>query len=83
MVITSPAQAALTPAGKPLAPGTPLLEIPVAMVVVWVMGVNAVLIQRVGVVEGAPAVLSAGILQAKTLTENPQLLSALTLTFPS
>ena len=46
------AQAAVTPAGKPVA-----VPIPVAPVVVRVMLVNAVLIQRVGVLEAVPAVL--------------------------
>ena len=57
MVITLPAQCADTPAGKLLAPDTPSLEIPVAPVVAIVILVSAVLIQRVGVEEGAPAVL--------------------------
>lgn len=50
------AHEALTPAGNPLAPATPALEIPVATVVVWVIFVKAVLIHTVGVVEAAPAV---------------------------
>ena len=52
------AHIAETPAGKPLAPDTPLFEIPVAPVVVCVIAVKAVLIQSVGVVEGAVTVLS-------------------------
>jgi hypothetical protein len=44
--------AAVTPAGKPVA-----VPIPVAPVVAIVMLVRAVLIQRVGVLDGAPAVL--------------------------
>ena len=48
-----------TPAGKPLAPGTPPLVIPVALTVVWVIAVSAVLIQSVGVVDGALAVMLA------------------------
>ena len=59
IVIVFAAQVALTPAGKPFAPETPLLEIPVAPVVVWVMFVSTVLIHKVGVVEGALAVLAA------------------------
>lgn len=45
-------QAAVTPAGNPV--GVPM---PVAPVVVWVMGVSAVFIQRVGVAEGVLAVI--------------------------
>ena len=52
IVITLAAQAAVTPAGKPV--GAP---IPVAPVVAIVMFVKRVLIHRVGVDEGAPAVL--------------------------
>lgn len=52
MVITLFNQEAVTPAGRPI--GVP---IPVAPVVVMVMGVSAVLIQSVGVDEGALAVL--------------------------
>ena len=59
MVITLPAQAAETPAGKPFAPDTPLLEMPVATVVVLVIFVKAVLIHKVGVLEAVPAVLVA------------------------
>ena len=48
MVITSAAQVAETPAGKPFAPGTPSLAIPVALVVVWVIPAGRVVeIQRV------------------------------------
>ena len=53
MVMTSDAHPAVTPAGKPVA-----VPIPVAPVVAWVMAVNGVLIQSVGVEEAAPAVLS-------------------------
>ena len=53
MVMVLEAQAAVTPAGKPVA-----VPIPVAPVVACVMLVNAVLIQRVGVLEAVPAVLS-------------------------
>ena len=59
IVITLAAQVALTPAGKPLAPDTPLFAIPVAPVVVCVILVSAVLIQSVGVDDAAPAVLFA------------------------
>ena len=52
-----PDQVALTPAGKPFAPDTPLLATPVAPVVVCVILVIAVLIQTVGVDEGPLAVL--------------------------
>lgn len=52
MVMILAAQEALTPAGKPL--GAP---IPVAPVVECVIAVNAVLIQSVGVDDGAPTVL--------------------------
>jgi hypothetical protein len=53
MVMVLASQAAVTPAGNPA--GAP---IPVAPVVVWVMGVSAVLIHNVGVEEGAPTVLT-------------------------
>ena len=52
IVIVLLAQAAVTPAGKPV--GVP---IPVALVVVCVMFVKVVLIQIVGVDEAAPIVL--------------------------
>ena len=58
MVITSPDQLALTPAGNPFAAATPSLLIPVATVVACVMSVKAVLTQSVGVVLAVPAVLS-------------------------
>ena len=48
------AKAAVTPAGNPVA-----APIPVAPVVVWVIFVNAVLIQSVGVDDATPAVLLA------------------------
>ena len=53
MVITSAAQAALTPAGNPVA-----VPIPVAPVVACVILVNAVLIHKVGVLDATPAVLA-------------------------
>ena len=59
MVIVLADQVADTPAGKPFAPDTPLLVIPVAPVVAIVILVSAVLIHRVGVEEGDPAVFAA------------------------
>ena len=53
IVIVFDAQAAVTPAGRPV--GVP---IPVAPVVVCVIAVKAVLMHRVGVEEAVPAVLS-------------------------
>ncbi len=53
MVITFAAQAALTPAGNPVA-----VPMPVAPVVACVILVNAVLIHKVGVLDAAPAVLA-------------------------
>ena len=51
IVIVLEAQAAVTPAGNPVA-----VPIPVANVVVWVISVKTVLIHKVGVVEAAAAV---------------------------
>lgn len=59
IVMVPPAQCADTPAGRPFAPDTPSLDIAVAPVVLIVMAVRTVLIQRVGVEDGAPAVLFA------------------------
>ena len=53
MVIVLLAQAALTPAGNPVA-----VPMPVAPVVACVIFVNAVLIHKVGALDAAPAVLS-------------------------
>ena len=53
MVMVFDAHAALTPAGRPV--GVP---IPVALVVVCVIAVNAVLIQSVGAEDAAPAALT-------------------------
>jgi hypothetical protein len=53
------AQVAETPAGKPLAPETPLFEIPVAPTVACVISVKAVLIHKVGAELAAAAVLLA------------------------
>jgi hypothetical protein len=54
MVIVFEAQAAVTPDGRPVA-----APIPVAPVVACVMFVKAVLMQRVGVEDAAPAVFAA------------------------
>lgn len=59
IVITFAAHVADTPVGKPLAPDTPLLDIPVAKVVTCVIFVKGVLIHKVGVEEAAAAVLFA------------------------
>ena len=52
IVIVLEAHVAVTPAGKPVA-----VPMPVAPVVAIVMLVSAVLIHKVGVLDGAPAVL--------------------------
>ena len=58
MVMTFAAHVADTPAGNPFAPDTPSFDIPVAPVVaIVIFGDIAVLIQRVGFEDGAPAVL--------------------------
>ena len=54
MVIVFNAQAAVTPAGKPVA-----VPIPVAPVVGIMISVNAVLVYNVGVDEGLPTVFVA------------------------
>jgi len=54
MVIVLLANAAVTPAGKPVA-----VPIPVALVVLWVILVNAVPIHNVGVLDAVPAVFAA------------------------
>ena len=54
MVIVLLAHAAVTPAGNPVA-----VPIPVAPVVVCVIGVSGVLIHNVGVDEAVPTVLAA------------------------
>ena len=67
MVITSEAHAALTPAGNPVA-----VPMPVAPVVACVILVNAVLIQSVGVLDAAPAVLfGVTVIVPVALTEEP------------
>ena len=48
-----------TPAGKPLTPvDIPLLEMPVAPVVAWVIAVSAELIHKVGVEDAASTVFA-------------------------
>ena len=59
MVIVFAPQAALRPVGRPLAPETPLFEIPVAKVVTWVILVSTVLIHKLGVADGSATVISA------------------------
>jgi hypothetical protein len=54
MVMVLLAQAAVTPAGKPVA-----VPMPVAFAVVWVILVNAELTHKVGVLDAAPAVAAA------------------------
>jgi len=67
MVITFAAQAALTPAGNPVA-----VPMPVAPVVACVILVNAVLIHKVGVLDAAPAVLfGVTVIVPVALTEEP------------
>ena len=66
------AHVAETPAGKPLAPETPAFEMPVAPVVAWVILVSAVLMQRVGVEDAAPAVLAAVTLMVPVAFTDPQ-----------
>ena len=60
-------QAAVTPAGSPV--GVPM---PVAPVVVWVMGTSDVLIHRVGVEEAVPAVLAAVTVMVPVALTVPQ-----------
>ena len=68
MLITFAAQAALTPAGNPVA-----VPMPVAPVVACVILVNAVLIHKVGVLDAAPAVLvRITVIVPVALTEEPQ-----------
>ena len=61
------AQSAVTPAGSPV--GVP---IPVAPSVAWVMGVNGVLIHKVGVEEAAPAVLLSTTVMVPVALTLPQ-----------
>ena len=67
MVMVLEAQAAVTPAGNPVA-----VPIPVAPVVACVMLVSAVLIQRVGVLEAVPAVLSGVTVIVPVAFTDPQ-----------
>ena len=67
IVIVFAAQFAETPAGKPAA--TP---IPVAPVVAIVMLVSKVLIHKVGLEEGAPAVLAAVTVMVPVALTAPQ-----------
>ena len=60
MVMVLPAQVALTPAGKPLAPETASLDIPVAPVVaIMIEVVKAVFTTSVGFDDAVPAILAA------------------------
>ena len=72
MVMVLLAQVAETPGGKPFAPETPLLAIPVATVVAWVIGVSGVLMHKVGVPDAAPAVLYAATLMVPVALTVPQ-----------
>ena len=67
IVIVLEAQAAVTPAGKPVA-----VPMPVAPVVTCVMLVNAVLIQRVGVLDAVPAVLAGVTVIGPVAFTDPQ-----------
>ena len=69
MVIVLLAHKAVTPAGKPVA-----VPIPVALVVVCVILVNAVLIQSVGVLDAALAVLFGDTVTELLVTRLPQAL---------
>lgn len=62
IVITFAAQAAVTPAGRFVA-----APMPVAPVVMCVIAVRAVLINSVGVDEGAPAVLTSLMITSNSL----------------
>ena len=61
------ANAAVTPAGKPVAD-----PIPVANVVVWVMFVKALLIHKVGVVDATEAVIAAVTVIVPVAFTDPQ-----------
>ena len=67
IVITFAAQAALTPAGRPVA-----APMPVAPLVVWVIFVRAVLMHRVGVEDAAPTVLSFNTVMVPVAFTVPQ-----------
>ena len=71
MVMVFDAKLADTPAGKPLAPDTPLLLMPVAPVVVCVMFASAVLMHNVGVEDAALAVFAVTVIVPVAL-ELPQ-----------
>jgi hypothetical protein len=58
MVITFADQLALTPAGKPFAPVTPELLMPVAEEVEWVILDRTVLIHKVGLEDAVTAELA-------------------------
>ena len=62
IIIALPDQVALTPAGKPFAPGTPLFEIPVAPVVVCVILVIAEFTHTLGVLDATLTVFRAEVL---------------------
>src|SRR5579871_6616026 len=65
--MTLPAHVAVTPAGSPVA-----APMPVAPVVAIVILVNAVLIQSVGLDDGAPAVLAAVTVMVPVAVAAPQ-----------
>ena len=67
IVMVLAAQAAVTPAGNPVA-----VPIPVAPVVVCVMGVRAVLIHNVGVDEAVPTVLAGVTVIVPVALTEPQ-----------
>jgi hypothetical protein len=72
MVMVLLAQVAETPAGKPFAPETPLLEIPDAPVVLCVIFVNKELIQSAGALEATPNVLIAFTVMVPVAFNEPQ-----------
>jgi hypothetical protein len=67
IVIVFEAKAAVTPAGRPVA-----VPIPVAPVVVRVMGVKAVLIQSVGFEDAVPAVFAGVTVIVPVAFTDPQ-----------
>jgi hypothetical protein len=72
MVITPATHVALNPVGRPFAPDTPALEIPLAPEVVWVIVVNGVFTHRVGVEEGPETVLLAFTVMVPVAFTAPQ-----------
>ena len=72
MVITFAAQVAETPEGKPFAPETPLLEIPVAPEVVWVIFVMVEFKHTVGVDDAGSHVLTAFTVMVPVAFTDPQ-----------